>query len=338
MNSVADAIRDSLARHQVRDTKVLAAVSGGADSVAMLLSLVQLENESELKLSVGHFDHQLRATSGEDAEWVKSLCEQLGIPVAMGCPDDIPEITSTGSVEEVARTKRYAWLQMQAESVGAKWIAVAHTADDQVETVLHHLFRGTGIRGLQGIPETRKLSEEVSILRPLMNVRRCDLDRLLKECGQAVRNDESNEDRKFTRNRMRHDVIPLLKENFNPQLEEAILRLSVQATRAQQALNELAAVLLKEATVERDEARVRLSQTRLKLAPEGLIAEVFIHLWQQEDWPRQGMKQTHWNQLVSMVTKSDPRGLSLPGEIQARLRKKVIQIGHERSIEGNLKP
>ena len=199
------------------DVSVLVAVSGGADSVALLRGLAGLKVGGEGKLVVGHFNHRLRGEESDgDEQFVARLAEELGLGLECGrleagdidaCPDGI---------EEAARRQRYRFLTETAERVGARYVACAHTADDQVETVLHRILRGTGIAGLAGIPRCRRLSPAVTLIRPLLEVRRAELVDYLASLGQSYREDSSNLDRRFTRNRIRHDLLPQLAKDFNP--------------------------------------------------------------------------------------------------------------------------
>src|SRR5262249_20572855 len=144
-----------------------------------------------------------------------------------------------------------------AEQVGARYVATGHTADDQVETVLHHILRGTGIDGLAGIRRTRAISPSVALVRPLLWARRSDVLSYLQALGQEFRIDRSNEDVRFTRNRIRNELLPELRQNFNQNVDDALLRLASQAAEAQQVISEAAGALM-ERCVELDDDSVRI--------------------------------------------------------------------------------
>ncbi|WP_145197448.1 tRNA lysidine(34) synthetase TilS [Thalassoglobus polymorphus] len=322
---------ETLKRHDIRDESLLVAVSGGADSVSLLLLLHDLREELQLQLSVAHFDHQLRESSADDAKWVEALCNQLAVPCVIGRPDQDSESMQQGGIEESARKRRYHFFQQVAERHKINWVAIAHTADDQAETVLHHIARGTGLKGLQGIPETRELTESVTLIRPLLQVNRSELIAELASRQQAFLQDESNTDFSFTRNRIRHDVLPYLKESLNPQIDQALRRLAKQAQEAQSAIDELARNLLDQSLTNSESLRdglafVRLSIPEMKKQPVAVVSAMFLKLWTEKKWPRKQMSHFHWSQLTEMATTKSPQGLALPGGIQATCRRDVLEI------------
>ena len=180
--------------------RVVVAVSGGRDSVALLHLLRRLAGPLRLALHVVHVDHRLRDESGRDAEFVRALAGRLGVPAEVVEVDVGP-----GSVEAAARAARYAALEAVAGRTGATRVAVGHTADDQAETVLMRLLEGSGVRGLAGIPPVRD-----RIVRPLLEVRRAELEPELLRAGLKWLEDPTNADRRFLRNRLRHEVLPRL--------------------------------------------------------------------------------------------------------------------------------
>jgi tRNA(Ile)-lysidine synthase len=211
---------------------VLVAVSGGSDSVALLYLLRALVPTWHLGLHVLHVDHGLRSESARDAEFVRRLSARLGVPA------EVAEIRvdRAGSREAAARDARYRALQEHAERVGADRIAVAHTADDQAETVLMRLLQGAGLRGLAGIPPTRG-----RIIRPLLTQRRRALRALLVSAGIEWLEDPSNDDRAFLRNRIRHEILPALAVAGHPEIVEALGRAARHARQATNAIEGMAA-------------------------------------------------------------------------------------------------
>jgi len=199
-----------------RGARVLAAVSGGADSVCLLLLLKSVAEERGLILSAGHYNHCLRDEESDgDEAFVKDLCERLGVPFFSGRGDVRAEAERTGeSIEEAARRLRYAFLREAA--AGGK-IATAHTASDNTETILLNLTRGAGTRGLAGIPPVRG-----DIIRPMLSLTRPEVEAYLREKGQPCREDSTNASDDYTRNRLRHRVLPVLRE-INPALDTLAL-------------------------------------------------------------------------------------------------------------------
>ncbi len=219
-----------------RDVTVVVAVSGGPDSVALLRALASLKGEAggAGRLVVAHFDHRLREDSAADAEFVGALAQQLGLPFEKGeaTAEQLAHPTTDG-VEAAVRQWRYAFLQSTAEKVGARYVALGHTADDQVETVLFNLLRGTGLSGLAGMPRARALGSATSLIRPILDARRSEVLEYLHEIGQSYRTDPTNSSAVFTRNRIRNEVLPSLREKFSTDIDQAVVRMAQLAGDAQ---------------------------------------------------------------------------------------------------------
>ena len=211
--------------------RLLLAVSGGADSVALLRGMLALQQEFHLELAVAHLNHQLRGVdSDNDVRWLNEQCAQLQIKFFSG-EQNISAIAaeSRTGIEETARKVRYDFLRNIASENNFSHIAVAHHADDQAETVLHHFLRGTGIAGLAGMPFSRKLEEGIQLIRPLLHIRQTEIKNYLQEIDQPFLEDATNQENHYTRNRIRNQLLPLLKEEYNQNIEAALLRLSTQA-------------------------------------------------------------------------------------------------------------
>ena len=203
--------------------EIVCAVSGGADSMALLWALYLLKEEWNLKLSAAHFNHHLRGKeSDRDEQFVRDFCTGYGISLHVGEGSVVP---GEKGLEAAAREARYTFL----ESLPGK-IATAHTADDNAETVLMHLVRGTGLKGLGGIAPIRG-----SIIRPMLNVTREDVEAFLTEYAVSHIEDSSNATDAFLRNRLRRHVMPLLKEE-NPRLAENLSAMALRLRLDEQAL------------------------------------------------------------------------------------------------------
>jgi tRNA(Ile)-lysidine synthase len=215
---------------------ILIGVSGGADSLTLLDALHCLG----YPLIVAHFNHRLRPEAGDDARAVGRLAEERGAPFVLG-EADVPAFAKANllSVEEAARTLRYRFLFGQAEQFGAQAVAVAHTADDQIETALMHLLRGAGLAGLKGMPAwalPTAWSERIPLARPLLSFWRAEIDAYCAERGLTPLADQSNQDTAYFRNRLRHELIPYLR-SYNPQIK-ALLWRTTQVLAADQAVLE----------------------------------------------------------------------------------------------------
>jgi tRNA(Ile)-lysidine synthase len=240
---------------------VLVAVSGGADSVALLITLAALAPAWRLRLHVVHVDHGLRPESGRDADFVRRLGARLAVPV------DVARVeVGAGSVEAAARTARHAALSAAADRLGAERIALGHTADDQAETVLMRMLEGTGVRGLAGIPAVRG-----RIIRPLLEARHRDTVAALEAAGQPWLEDPTNRDVRFFRNRVRHELLPALRVHGD--VVAALTRVARSARAHVDALDELAERELERlATVEA--GAVTLTRSALAALPADVAAEV----------------------------------------------------------------
>ncbi|OGS01923.1 MAG: tRNA lysidine(34) synthetase TilS [Elusimicrobia bacterium RIFCSPLOWO2_12_FULL_59_9] len=208
--------------------KVLMAVSGGPDSVCLARLLSQLQNDWRLKLHILHVHHGLRGKRADaDARFVQNLARRMNVPCAVVRVQTAKLAEKERrSLEDAARKLRYRALERAAARLGFSVVATGHTLDDQAETVLLHLLRGTEPRGLGGIPPKRKLGKAV-LIRPLLTLSRRDILETLKVFQLASRRDETNLSERFTRNWVRRKVIPLL-ETKNPRLKERLAKMSAR--------------------------------------------------------------------------------------------------------------
>ncbi len=208
-----------------RGSRVLAAVSGGPDSTALLSILNHLSSELGFDLAAAHFDHRIRPESVRERAAVERFASSLGIQVFVGSKN-VPRKARADRVglEETARNERYRFLEETAREYGAGAVALGHTRDDQVETVLHRVLRGTGWRGLTGMQPRRGI-----FIRPLLDCGRQELIAYLRGRGISYVIDSSNRDNRYYRNRIRNRLLPYLRKNFNPAVDDALLRLRAGA-------------------------------------------------------------------------------------------------------------
>ena len=227
--------------------KILAAVSGGADSFCLLLVLQQLGYAPH----VAHFDHRLRPESGRDADAVRRAAERLGLPFSLG-QGDVPghAVRNRMTMEEAARDLRYAFLLQTAKQAGQTAIATGHTMDDQAETVLMHLIRGTGLKGFGGIRPAGRIpvrgektaDPAVRIVRPLLCLTHAQTMEYCAQSDWTPLEDPTNQDTVFTRNKIRRELIPLL-EKFNASIVAALSRFAEVARVQDEFLEQTAAKL-----------------------------------------------------------------------------------------------
>lgn len=299
---------------------VVVAVSGGADSVALLRGLVALTRQSSAELVVGHFDHRLRDGASKDARFVAKLCRKLDVRCEMGRTQENLRKTQDGSLEQVAREARYEFLTQVARQSGARYIATGHTADDQAETILHRVVRGTGLRGLAGIPKTRQITEGVTLIRPLLAISRARVVEYLDAINQPFCTDASNGDECYTRNRIRNSLLPELRKDYNAQVGEALCRLGQIAGEANAYVESVAQELFDASVICSDVAAV-VRLDKLMHLPTLIVRAMLRQVWQTMGWPERDMTFEHWNQLERFALlplhELAQTTLNLPGDIRA---------------------
>lgn len=215
--------------------RVLCAVSGGADSMYLLCRLLDGAEEGGYQVGAAHFHHGIRQASDGEEDFVRSWCERHQVPLHVGHGDVPTAAAQRGQgVEETARALRYQFLYDIARREGYTLIATGHHAGDQAETVLMHLIRGSGLRGLRGIEPRQGM-----LIRPMLEVTRQQVEDYLRRCHVPHVEDESNADPAYTRNRMRHEVLPLLCE-LNPQAVGHIAQAAAKLREDAQLLDTLA--------------------------------------------------------------------------------------------------
>ncbi|MEW6327697.1 MAG: tRNA lysidine(34) synthetase TilS [Thermodesulfobacteriota bacterium] len=324
---------------------VVAAVSGGPDSVALLHLLCELREARPFQLSVAHFDHGLRGTeSAEDAVFVQNLAEELDLPFHLGRGDVLTLKKQKGlSLEEACRELRYKFLREAAKKTGARKVALGHTADDQAEEFLLRLIRGAGARGLSGMPFIR----EGLFVRPLLDVSRADILSYLTANKFSFRIDSSNEARGFLRNRIRHDLLPVLEANFNPRIRRILLQTASILREDEGLLASMA-------------EEVWTDLVNLDEGPEGQVITLDLRRYQEIPWPIQmrvmqkGLELSgtrlkdigfrHLESVQSLAMRDGPyRKISLPGGVTVERiyqelrfsRKKIAEMPGDFSYEIN---
>jgi tRNA(Ile)-lysidine synthase len=324
-----------LDRQVLRTTDMVVAVSGGPDSVALLLALAESQEPSNGRgLVVAHLNHQLRGReSDEDEVFVSRLVDQLRtsglaeIRYQSACVDVAATARKTGdNLEGTARKLRYAWLAGIGRNTGIRVVATGHTADDQAETVLHRLLRGSGFKGLSGIAARRTLSKGIDVVRPLLGVTRSEVLAYLASKNQEVRIDSSNSDVRYTRNRIRHELLPLIRSNYNPAVARVLCNLAQQAREYEKDQVRRARQLLAKSELPRAGRSVVLEREALRSAPRILVKVTLRLIWEREGWPRGAMNAAAWQRLAAVVLGKTP-ATDLPGGFRAMGRQSVVLIG-----------
>lgn len=304
--------------------RVLVAVSGGRDSVALLRALVNIR-EKVLKSSsatggifVAHFNHRLR---GDDADcdecFVKELCAELEVPFYVGHPDDPSD--AVASDEASLRDQRYDFLERTARELNCRYIATGHHAADQTETILFRILRGTGLRGLAGIPVQRLLDESITIVRPMLECWPEAIEQAMQDWQQTWRTDDSNRESHYSRNFLRNDVLPMIYERFGKQkVDKNILSLGLQAQQCDSFLRSRAAAIIDRA-VKVDGAECSVDCSIVAMEDQVVRRELFASLFRDHGWRLDGIGLRELDLLSSMTTKPDDiPSFDLPGGVACR--------------------
>jgi tRNA(Ile)-lysidine synthase len=311
---------------------VVVGVSGGADSVGLLVGLARLgaARTAPGGLIVAHAQHDLRSAAAADRAFVAGLARRLGLPLVWrelpvrNLPDDRGE-----GMEARVRRLRYDFLAESAREAGARHVVVAHTADDQAETILHRALRGTGLAGLGGMPVARELCDGVSLLRPLLEVRREAVRLYCDAVGESWCEDETNADTRYARNFLRHEILPRVTAGPYPAADASIIRLGRQAARVAAVIAGAAGHLLDAHASRQSDGTILVRVAGFASLDPHLVAEIFVALWRREAWPRRDMTARHYATLAVLAADvgpaSGPGGgpvpsaMDMPGGVRVRV-------------------
>ncbi|UCC91025.1 MAG: tRNA lysidine(34) synthetase TilS [Dehalococcoidia bacterium] len=296
-------------------SRLLVAVSGGPDSVCLLHILVKLKKELGIRLHIAHLNHQLRGAESEaDAQYVSNLARRLGIPFTIEQRDVKGyQKHKRISLEEAAREVRYTFLAQVAKAIGASQVAVGHTMDDHIETILMHLVRGTGTRGLRGLQpctEWQFSGNNLTIIRPLLQVSREETANYCHEHELKPRIDASNLSLSPLRNRIRHQLLPLLK-SYNPQVTEALLR-SASIASEDLAFIDKEGIQLWDEIAQQQENTIILDKKRLLELPSALKRHLLRMSIEKLLGNVKDIEMRHIEEIMSALTKPAGKRLSLP--------------------------
>jgi tRNA(Ile)-lysidine synthase len=324
---------------QLRSHPAVLAVSGGADSVALVRAIERLAADYDLdrgRFTVVYVDHGLRgAESARDASFVEQLAGGCGFPFQGVSIDGAPWLRSTPAtrrgqgLESLARSARYRRLRQAARTVGARYIATAHTFDDHLETVIFRIVRGTGLRGLAGIAATRRGGGGLSLVRPLRLVRRVEIEAYLEHLGQPYQTDSMNLDLRFTRNLIRHRVLPQLTEAVTWPVDRSLDRLAELAAEYQRYLVRQTRDLWRQ--VQFLDRRTVCLDRRIVQGREPLELQcLFQRIWTRQRWPQQQMNFEKWRWLGQVAGRlpSDavPIRATLPGAIRVEIDRGSLRL------------
>ncbi len=312
MSPLAARTVEAMRRHALlcAGARVIVALSGGADSVALLFVLRELTATGVLALAgAAHLHHGLR---GEQADADEAFCGALSMRLGLPFVSERADVSGFAraqkrSTEDAARTLRYAFLDRAADALGADAIAVAHTRDDQAETLLLRLLRGAGTRGLASIrPRAGR------VIRPLIDVERAGLREYLAGLGETWREDATNLDLAIPRNRIRHELIPYLGSRFSPSVAAILARTAALARHDEEFLQDRAIDLERQIVLSDERSQVRLDAAGLAAAPRALSSRVVQRLLERLA-PARPLSFDHVDQVLMLATATAPAAASLAG-------------------------
>ena len=302
-----------------RGDRLVVAVSGGVDSMALLDVLVRLAPRLGVRLHVAHVHHGLRGGSADrDAALVAAQAARHALPVSVERLEAATRARGT-SVQVWARSARYARLEAVRRRVRAAWVLTAHNRNDQAETVLLNLLRGAGARGLAGIPPSRG-----RILRPLLGVWRAEIERHAAARGVQFREDPSNRSVAYRRNRVRRQLLPMLAREYNPRILEVLAALAEQAREDDDALTSLVAALGATAVLARGRA-VGVSRRTLSATPPAVARRLLQEAFRRATAAGHGLTRRH---LAALTQLADRGGdVRLAGGLRAWATAHYVWVG-----------
>jgi tRNA(Ile)-lysidine synthase len=337
---VIDRVRQFVRRHDLMapDTRVVAAVSGGSDSVALAHVLQALDAAGEMRLAgVAHFNHQLRPSAGADERFAEEVAASLGRPFFAGREDVAARARRDGrSIEDAARTARHEFFAAARAHLSADVVAVGHTRDDQAETVLLRLTRGAGPRGLAGMHPRNG-----PIVRPLLGCRREELRAWLAERSLPFVEDETNQDVSIPRNRVRAELLPRLEARFNPGIVDVLADQAELARETSAWMDAMAADLearlVRRSTAASGAAVRELDAASLLAAPRALRRAVVWRVM-REVAGRRPIAFGHVDAALRLIEAPGETRIDLPGQRLERIGGSVVLTGRVAGAEGRTAP
>lgn len=331
--SLLGKVKGTIAKYRMLgpNVRVVVGVSGGPDSVSLIHLLSRLQDEYNLTLWIAHLNHKLRGREGEEEDrWVKQFGRELGISVISdSCNVSLLAKKKKLSLEEAGRRARYNFLEHVANEVGASRIAIAHTASDQVETLLMRLIKGAGVDGLSGIPPVRG-----RVIRPLIEIFRVEVEVYCKDNHLYPCQDSSNLELCFLRNRIRWDLIPHLSRQYNPRIGETILRINAILREEGDYLERETRRALRLAAVGQNNGKLILDIQKLHRLHPAIQRRVVRKALGEVKGDLKRITFDHINSVLGMGPGRGTKKLDLPGDllVQREYDRLVIKRGKNKKL------
>ncbi len=312
---------------------VLCAVSGGPDSVAMLHILKDLNEVQQLnwKIQIAHVNHGVRGKAcDDDEEFVRELAGKLKLPFHATKVDvKAHQKSEKMTMEEAGRELRHDFLELKAIEIGAQKIAMAHSLDDQSETILHRILRGTGLRGLKGMAPIRVVSKkhDLFIVRPLIEIERYEIEAYLREKGIPYKTDLSNYDTSITRNKIRHKLLPMIEADFNPRAKMALVKLGQTAGSFYLLLREIANEVYENTKMISKEGEVCLSVEEFGKLPPAIQTLIIDRAVKTVLGRVPQLNFEHYLEIISLCgEQAFQKAIRLPRGLEARREGYILKI------------
>ena len=315
------------------DRPLLIAFSGGPDSSALLLACIALRDRRGLDITAAHFNHRLRgADADRDAAHAEEVCRRFGVECLSGSGEALAHSRQAGSsLEAAARELRYAYLSDAASSIGAQAAATGHTMDDQAETVLLNITRGAGLRGLAAMRAAADLpiagrAKPLRVVRPMLGLRKSEAAEFCRQLGLAPLLDQTNEDTRFPRNKLRQDVVPVL-ESINPSVIEAICRLARTARDDFEVIDAISAEAFRAAVTTRG-GSADISKEAVRKLPDPVARRVLMAAYESVAGTLDGLESAHLDAMLEVARGRAGTSVDLTGGVQMAGDRQTARLAH----------
>lgn len=325
-----DKVKSTIDKYNLieKHDRVLVALSGGADSVALLRVLYGMKEQYSLDIYVGHMNHQFRGKEADkDAAFCKKLAEDLGLDISY-CEIDVPKIADEKGIspEEAGRQERYAFFMKIASKKNINKIATGHNRDDQAETVLMRAIRGSGMTGLGGISPLRKM-RGFTIIRPLIEVTRKEINEFIRGARLEFRHDSSNDEVIFTRNKIRHELIPYLEKDFNPNIKEVLANMAENLRLENDFLEKFAKRKFRSMSKKNTSGEIRINIKSLKRQPEAIKKRILRRALEELKGDLRRLTYQHWKETEYLINDRPTNSIvDLPGGIKLSKSKNALVL------------